>query len=47
MPKLPGIMPTGNLNLLVKSGFDIAEQMLSTERKLKEAAVAVVIRQAA
>ena len=47
MPKLPGIVPTGNLNVMVKSGFDLAEQMLSTERKLTEAAVAIVIRQTA
>ncbi|HLM96305.1 MAG TPA: hypothetical protein VK283_08315 [Acidimicrobiales bacterium] len=47
MPKLPGIVPVENLDLLVKSGFDIAEQMLSTERKLTEAAVAIVIGQAA
>jgi len=47
MPKLPGIVPAENLDLLVKSGFDIAEQMLSTERKLTEAAVAIVVGQAA
>lgn len=47
LPKLPGIVPAGNLDLLVKSGFDIAEQMLSTERKLTEAAVAIVVGQAA
>jgi len=47
MPKLPGIVPAENLSLLVKSGFDIAAQILSTERRLSEAAVAIVIRQAA
>jgi len=44
-PKLPGIAPVANLDTMVKAGFDVAGQLLSTERKLAEAAVAVVMRQ--
>ncbi len=46
MPRLPGIVPVANLDTMVKASFDVAGQLLSTERKLAEAAVAVVIRQA-
>ena len=42
-PKLSSIVPE-NLNTLVKAGFDIPEQLLSTERKLTEAAAAIVVR---
>ncbi|MGP0029059.1 MAG: hypothetical protein ACLPVF_00970 [Acidimicrobiales bacterium] len=43
-PKLPTIVPVGNLDTLVKAGFDITQQLLTTERKLAETAVALVIR---
>jgi hypothetical protein len=46
-PKFPSIVPAQNLNTLVTSGFDIAQQLPSTGRKLMEAAVAIVTRQAA
>jgi hypothetical protein len=46
-PKIPSIVPVGNLDTLVKAGFDITEQLLATERKLVEAAVGLVRRQAA
>jgi hypothetical protein len=47
MPKLPAVMPTRSLDALVKAGFDIAEQVLSTERTLADAAVRLVIRRTA
>jgi hypothetical protein len=45
-PRLPSVLPTSNLDTLVKAGFDVTQQLLSSERKLAEAAVAIVIRQA-
>ncbi len=44
-PKLPSVVPASNLQTLVKAGFDITEQLLSTERTLAEAATRMVIRQ--
>jgi hypothetical protein len=46
-PKLPSIVPVGNLDTLVKAGFDVTQQLLAAERKLAEATVAAVTRQAA
>jgi hypothetical protein len=46
-PKLPSIFPVGSLDTLVKAGFDITQQLLTAERKLAEATLAVVARQAA
>jgi hypothetical protein len=45
-PKLPSVVPMSNLETLVKAGFDITQQLLSTERTLAEAATRIVIRQA-
>jgi hypothetical protein len=45
-PKLPSIVPVGNLDTLVKAGFDVTQQILAAERKLAEATVAAVSRQA-
>lgn len=45
IPKLPAIAPVSNLETLVKAGFDITEQLLSSERSLVEAATRMVIRQ--
>ena len=42
-PKLPSVIPVSNLETLVEAGFDIAQQLLSTERTLAEAATRVVI----
>jgi hypothetical protein len=42
-PKWPSMVPVGNLDLLVKAGFDISLQVLKTERKLAESAVAMVV----
>jgi hypothetical protein len=44
-PKLPSMVPVSNLETLVKAGFDITQQLLSTERTLIEAATRMVIRQ--
>jgi hypothetical protein len=44
-PKLPSVVPVSNLETLVKAGFDISQQLLSTERALIEAATRMVIRQ--
>lgn len=41
-PKLPSVVPVGNLEAFVKAGFDITQQVLSTERKLAETAVSLV-----
>jgi hypothetical protein len=46
-PKLPAVVPTRSLDALVKAGFDIAEQVLNTERTLADAAVRLVIRRTA
>jgi hypothetical protein len=45
-PKLPSIVPTASLNTLVKAGFDVTQQLLTTERRLAEATVALVTRAA-
>jgi hypothetical protein len=45
-PKLPSVVPMSNLETLVKAGFDITQQLLSTERALAEAATRIVVRQA-
>jgi hypothetical protein len=45
-PKLPRVVPVSNLEELVKSGFDVTEQVLSTERTLAEAATKILVRQA-
>ncbi|HEY1652532.1 MAG TPA: hypothetical protein VGG09_11675 [Acidimicrobiales bacterium] len=44
-PKLPTVIPLSNLETLVKAGFDITQQLLSTERTLAETATRMVIRQ--
>ncbi len=44
-PKLPTVAPVTNLETLVEAGFDIAQQLLSTERTLAEAATRIVVRQ--
>ncbi len=44
-PKLPSVLPVSNLETLVQAGFDISEQLLSTERTLAEAATRMVIAQ--
>ena len=44
-PSLPSVVPVSNLETLVKAGFDITQQLLSTERTLAEAAARMVIRQ--
>jgi hypothetical protein len=44
-PRLPNVVPMANLETLVKAGFDITQQLLSTERALVEAATRVVARQ--
>ena len=44
-PKLPRVVPVSNLETLVKAGFDITQQLLSTERTLAEAATRMLIRQ--
>jgi hypothetical protein len=46
-PKLPAAVPTRSLDALVKAGFDIAEQLVSTERTLADAAVRLVVRRTA
>ena len=46
-PKLPSIVPAGNLDTLVKVGFDITQQLLSTERRLVEAVVGLATRSVA
>ena len=43
-PKFPSIVPIGNLDTLVKAGFDITQQLLSTERNLAETTVAMVVQ---
>ena len=45
-PKVPSIVPMGNFDTLVKAGFDITQQLLTTERKLAETTVAILIRRA-
>jgi hypothetical protein len=45
--KLPAVVPTRSLDALVKAGFDIAQQLLSTERTLAEAAAGLVLRRTA
>ena len=45
MPKLPSVAPVSNLETLVRAGFDITQQLLSTERTLAEAATRMIIRQ--
>jgi hypothetical protein len=42
-PKLPAVVPVSNLETLVQAGFDITQQLLSTERTLAEAATRMVI----
>jgi hypothetical protein len=42
-PKLPSVVPVSNLETLVGAGFDIYEQLVSTERILAEAAARMVI----
>jgi hypothetical protein len=44
-PRLPSVVPMGNLETLVKAGFDITQQLLSTERALAEAATRMLVRQ--
>jgi hypothetical protein len=44
-PRLPSIVPGSNLETLVEAGFDITQQLLSTERILAEAATRMVIGQ--
>jgi hypothetical protein len=44
-PKLPSVVPVSNLETLVKAGFDITQQLLSTERTLVEAATRIIIRE--
>jgi hypothetical protein len=38
-PRLPVVAPAGRLETVVKAGFDVAQQLLATERKLAETAV--------
>jgi flagellar biosynthesis/type III secretory pathway protein FliH len=45
VPKLPSVVPVSNLETLVKAGFEITQQLLSTERTLAEAATRMIIRQ--
>ncbi len=45
VPKLPSVVPVASLETLVKAGFDITQQLLSTERTLAEAATRIIIRQ--
>jgi hypothetical protein len=47
MPRLPSVVPASNLDTWVKAGFDITQQVVSSERRLVEAAVGIVVRQAA
>lgn len=42
-PKLPSMIPVSDLGTLVEAGFDITQQLLSTERTLVEAATRIVI----
>jgi hypothetical protein len=44
-PKLPSTFPVSNLETLVEAGFDITQQLLSTERILVEAATRMIIGQ--
>lgn len=44
-PKLPTLVQVSNLETLVEAGFDITQQLLSTERTLAEAATRIVIGQ--
>jgi hypothetical protein len=46
MPKLPSVVPVSNLETLVKAGFDITQQLLSSQRTLVEATTRIVVRQA-
>jgi hypothetical protein len=45
-PNFPSIVPAGNLDTLVKIGFDITQQLLSSERRLAEAVVGLATRRA-
>jgi hypothetical protein len=44
VPKLPSAAPVSNLETLVDAGFDIAQQLLTSERTLAEAATKIVVR---
>ena len=44
LPQLPSVMPVSNLETLVDAGFDIAQQLLDSERTLTEAATRIVVR---
>jgi hypothetical protein len=44
-PKFPRVVPLGNVDAFLKAGFDVTQQLLSTERKLAETAVGLVTRQ--
>ena len=46
-PKLPSIVPAGNFDTMVKVGFDITQQLLSSERRLMEAVVGLATRSVA
>jgi hypothetical protein len=46
-PKLPRVIPLTNLETFVKAGFDITQQLLTSERKVVETAVGIVLRQTA
>ena len=47
LPKLPAVVPTRSLDTLVRAGFDVAGQLVGTERTLAEAAVGIVVRRTA
>jgi hypothetical protein len=47
VPRLPLLSPVSNIDAVVKAGFDVAQQLLASQRKLTESAVGLVAALAA